>query len=1521
MACEYFISDNNFTEKEIKDFIKSGKIDELIESGEIKRFSEDNFKNYLKESIDSFVEAKIIDFSKIPPKPPKPPREQVEAENESFKQRMRSFYKNVINRAKGLTADEKKLLQDNPNALYDVLPHAESRKIAKELIDEIGVEKAILEATDKSSGLAPVERVMILGAAMDYYSGLAKEQAKLGNEKSVIELANKEIDAQEKMLQIADTLATMGTDYGRAISIFNEVYKLSNIALERKLKNKVDEVNKARNANATQQAKDIAKIVSNDEAPISEAAQDLTETQLMREVDAMRKVKELEKEVEDLKKEILQRDNAAKGTKKNPLKIKRVTNDTEYDKRLKEFQQRQRSILSKDDVTDLTYFGLYHIENGLTKFADWYNVMSRKFSGFKDSLHDIYKNARDKAVSSGADLKEFDTDENISKFFEDKKADSDAKKMLAATKRAAKAKLKEIEENDPTKARKVAPKFAAERIRKDAENNLDMPSTKKEQKYLKKLVQVINQKAKEYYKEKKENVKNINDILAFAIANGKKDFDIWERTKVEVENQIDADENLTEEQKAEVRDFLNDYTESIFDTLLTKNQIEETIRQKLIENGFGIEKVVNGKVVKSVDWNKIIGNAKNIKEAKEKIVKSIADLGINLDEAKGEIDAILNQFDSKVTDKKTAAINAYLNKGIVNKVKSALGKKQANKTQISKLVEMNNKGILDDERVKDVLAEELGIISLSKEDLAKVRELSTQIDRDDIPEFMRKQFQEQLQYLFDSKSGNLPYLENRESVMANRLSSVYNQIQNSTGFFRVISTLATIAAKTKNPKIAARVFGRELLNSIQDAKTILLKGRVSRGSSFSDLTMTTEGEPRVRYLEQGKGKFLSGSFLGRPLYVKMGNKSIDVNPINQAYSRVKYIQRLLEAVDTPSSGISSGLTQYWQIGKAIDKYYPELSPQEKSKKVWDIMYSLDREAEVPNAIQMLKNAGVDNPTQAEINRTINEKQERLRNDLMVKEFNKQLNSIKPIAETKLKDDGNANPTSEQIEEQAYKMLGYDEPLDVVARGERQAARETGKSTTVGITSVLLMPLDGMQKRISMAMRKNTTKSGQIAANSVDAVASQLFPFAHSIGRWTEMQLELTPYGALKGLLYKSGLARDIQGGDKSKISRQEYSELGDDYIIRSVLGAGYTVAAMGAIGLAKKIAGDDDEAEDAIIGTNKEEKFTQERVESVGKPKESIRIGGHNLPIQLLGNEGVILGMYADYLKKRKDPAYAEKSMLYISAAVVMNSLSESGWYSNAAKYGGVASSIIKGKEETYEPALGKVMGGLIGSQVPFNRGQVELATVLNPQSKSSKEFGVNLQNQFSIVRAFDNTKPNFDFRGRTYEYGDIYVNSADGVMKMFSKAKYGDKIDEFLADINFAATDAYRTTKEEDNYKYAIENKDGTKRFMTNEEYYDFKYAAAKEFDRLIKLNYENVNSQKIDVNGKEDKIETEKLKKELASYLWNKSKEKSIKEIQLKSTGVGRKIDENELDKEADINFLKKDAKINLKGVDSDY
>ena len=40
----------------------------------------------------------------------------------------------------------------------------------------------------------------------------------------------------------------------------------------------------------------------------------------------------------------------------------------------------------------------------------------------------------------------------------------------------------------------------------------------------------------------------------------------------------------------------------------------------------------------------------------------------------------------------------------------------------------------------------------------------------------------------------------------------------------------------------------------------------------------------------------------------------------------------------------------------------------------------------------------------------------------------------------------------------------------------------------------------------------------------------------------------------------------------------------------------------------------------------------------------------------------------------------------------------------------------------------------------------------------------------------------------------------------MFRKGKYGDEIDEYLGDIMFAATDAYRETRQEDNLKFQIQ-------------------------------------------------------------------------------------------------------------------
>jgi len=1404
------------------------------------------------------------------------PRAAEETKSNEEVVKMRSLYKQLINRSTGLSEMQKSILESDPNALYTTLPVAKVREFALSLIKGLGVEEAVKEASNLYNGMQPVERTMILGGAMDYYSKLANEQQKVGNEKAVIDAAQKELDANEKLKEVTSKLGQLGTDYGRAINIFKEIYKLSNIALVQKLEKNIEEINEIRSKEALTQVKKISSVLKENKSDIQQAANDITEAQLEIESSDETKASKLSEEVARLKKEILERDNAQKATKKNPLKIQRITNDTEYDKRLKDFMQRTRSIASKDDLVDLTYFGLYHIENGITKFSDWYNVMSRKFKGFSKDLKNVYASVREKSIENGADKSLFSTDDEATSFMSELQKESDAKKIVAASKKAAIAEIKKQEKNDPEKARALAPRLAAERIRKDAESNLNMPSTAEEQDYLKKMVKMINQKAKEYYADKKQNIKNVNDILSFAIANNKTDYAIWEKTQAELEDVIDNNENLTEERKEEIKEFLDDYMNSIFDTFLTKNQISDVIREKLIDAGFYKEKIINNKSVKSIDWAKVVGNASNIAEAKERITKSILDLGFTIDQAKPEINAILDQFDSKIADIKTKEVNKIINKGVLNKVKSALGSKVP-KTKISRLIELNNKGILNDEKIKEGLAKELGLITLSKEDIAEMRELSTIIDNPDIPYFMKRQFEERLQYIMDTKGGNIDFLENREAVMANKLSSAYNQIQNSTGFARPVSTLFTVAAKTGKPFMAAKVFGKEFANSIADAITIL-NGRVSRGSSFADLTKVTEGEARVRYLEQGKGKFLGGKFLGKPVYAQLGGKKVDLNPLNAAYSKVKYIQRLLEAVDTLSSATVSGLTQFWQINKQINKFYPELSSKEKAQKVYELMYSLDREAELGKAIESLKAAGVSNPTTYEINRAINERVERARNDEMAKEFYKTIDSLKPMAEKKLKLDGNANPTAEEIQNEAYRMIGGTEPLDVVARGERQAGRETGKVTTVGITSIILMPMDAIQSYINKQVKTSKSKVGTSIANAGDIAFTQTFPFVHSIGRWTEMQLELTPYGAVKGLGYK-GFAKLTTQKPDAKISNEEYNELGDDYIIRSVLGTAYTASLMYAISLVKNLADDDEEAKDAIFGVAKAEKYAQERVQSVGKPKETVKIGGRFIPLDLLGNEGRVLGMYADYLTlKNKTPEMEDRSKIYIGALAVINSAIDASWTSNASKYGGMFSAMFKGKEEKYEPQLGKIAGGILGSQIPFNRFQTEMATLLNPKSKQSTDFGTNVLNQMSITKAFTSGKPSFDYRGRNYDYGEIFANSADGVVKMFSKGKYGDEIDAFLSEINFGATDAFQKPKEIEGYKFAIVNPDGTQRAMTSEEYYNFRLKTAQKFNASISADYQFIKEEEIEDNPEE----TVNLKREIAASKLQNAKLEAFSEIQ---------------------------------------
>jgi len=129
-------------------------------------------------------------------------------------------------------------------------------------------------------------------------------------------------------------------------------------------------------------------------------------------------------------------------------------------------------------------------------------------------------------------------------------------------------------------------------------------------------------------------------------------------------------------------------------------------------------------------------------------------LGYTPEEAKNELNALLGSLDKVITDKLTKDTNAFLNKSIIDKAKGVFGK-GVGKSKIQKLIDLRNKGTLDVKEARSVLSKHLGIHEVSAEDYAKVKDLLDKIDTPDLPPFVRKKFEEEVQYIFDKYGGNI----------------------------------------------------------------------------------------------------------------------------------------------------------------------------------------------------------------------------------------------------------------------------------------------------------------------------------------------------------------------------------------------------------------------------------------------------------------------------------------------------------------------------------------------------------------------------------------------------------------------------------------------------------------------------------------------------------------------------------------------------------------------------------------------
>lgn len=789
------------------------------------------------------------------------------------------------------------------------------------------------------------------------------------------------------------------------------------------------------------------------------------------------------------------------------------------------------------------------------------------------------------------------------------------------------------------------------------------------------------------------------------------------------------------------------------------------------------------------------------------------------------------------------------------------------------------------EKVNNAILEGLGL-KLSEDDSNLAFEIAEKLKSPNVPYFIARQYEEIMQYLLKKNGVRVKRDVLVEGMLQSTLSSIVNTIQNTLGFLKVVSTLFTVMAKTKSVKNPLQVFVNELRLARQEAKTIM-QGRVSRGISYKDLIEgKTQGEIAVRFLEYYQGN----NFFWKSITLQ------------------KYVARLLEATDTFASAASSGLNDYAKIKMYVNKFYPELSEKERTKIEFDIMYGEVTQADRDKAKDDLIKSGVSNPTEAEISRTTYERLVRKRDEKAKDEYDKFL-------EQKIEDAKKLGIQGESNQLQWARMFAGDFDY-VVAEGQEKAQIDTGKLDTAGLATAVASVYDVFLQGLKSQEKKTTSETKKTAFYAADILARVgAFPFISSIARWTEIGLELTPYGVVKGTAYKATGLLQKKGiiAEKNEKLGSKNIDMGTDFIMRGLLGAIYTAgifAVVKAINASLKSEGEDDEEEkSAITSMDKKAKIGEEKVASAGKPKQSIKIGDRYFPLQMLGSAYVPVMWYASIIEKmeesiKNNEKLSPEKQENLAEQITLNAVAttfiiawESSWIQSAERYGGTLGDIGKGNGINLA-MLGYPIGRTLGSVVSLNRFQQEVGQLINPQSKEQKTFAINALNQISIIKAFTPGNPNFDYRGRTYDVGQIYVNTADGLRKfIFGAPKYRDDIDNWLTNMKYAISNSYRSTKSEDINKYHLFDKETFEmRNLSDEEWYNFRYNTAKKFNENLTSYYESKRWENL----------TDENKRKVVSLILTLTKESVIAEMNNMSKKLYDKItkkeEENLEDKSAD-------------------
>jgi len=615
-----------------------------------------------------------------------------ETDADGIKTRVKSIIDAFINNSDEFDTRTKQELNDRLGRFYDVLTFDKLEQIGNEFIEQLGgIDKAVLVASDGTKDIPPFVRTFVLGQAILN----AKKEYK--NAKTEAE-KNKRLDDQ---IRYSDLLDTTSRAYGQANAYIARFYELDPIAVVRKIKRKVQERNELVEPTAKKKAAEIKKLIE-EEGDFTEAINEA----LSEALEGTQATTDgLQKEIDNLRKEIAKK--SGKKYKRYPVNLG-VTKDQVIAARKRIFGSAYSNpFLNPEFWKDALILAADAIQEGAVKINDFYDYINIILKGkYSEAYGEIYQRAKGLAVEKGAKESDFSTDEEVQEELDRISKESDAEKITKLTALRAKAAAKR-EEN--------AAKILADKIIKDANRELDNATTQKEKNAISKIIEVLAKKAKEATTAKnKPKSQSLSDLITFVLSQAKNGQEIWGQAQKEVFDSIDNEDSLSDDKNAELKNFLDNYRKTVFDVLLTKNQKDKIIKEKLIELGYA--KQVGDKLVFNAD--SIIAGTKSTQEAIDALITKISEeIGIPEQDLSDFKQAFKTRLDDIIVEKKKAKIDTYLKQK--ERYRAArLINNRTRKTRVQKLIELYNAGGLTNDAVKNELAEELGIVSFTAEDEA-----------------------------------------------------------------------------------------------------------------------------------------------------------------------------------------------------------------------------------------------------------------------------------------------------------------------------------------------------------------------------------------------------------------------------------------------------------------------------------------------------------------------------------------------------------------------------------------------------------------------------------------------------------------------------------------------------------------------------------------------------------------------------------------------------------------------------------